>query len=187
MFANLETNFTSCELLSSSDLEDVRELAEPYISTNGITNHRKRRYLLGGAVLLYLHNNTEKVYRPSDVAEHLGEDYSPSKVTFSAYKLSEFHNCEYEKPDSYEFAKQYAQELDCGKNVFEMISQLYEDVGELPGKSNSGTGAAFLYIATLLTNDKRTQQEIAEVSGRSEVGIRNLYYEIIEESSIDIK
>lgn len=187
MFESLPTRLTKSGILPPQYKEKVCELAEEYVTNEDIVNHRKRKYIFSGTVLFVMHNYTDEVYRPADIAEALGDDYSPSQVTFSAYKIADMVGEEYQKPTTSCFAHHYAQKLDCRETVHSFIEQLYNDVGELAGKSNSGTGAAVLYIASLLGNDKRTQSEIAEISGRSEVGIRNLYYEILEKSTLDVE
>ena len=53
------------------------------------------------------------------------------------------------------------------------------------GRGPTGLAAAALYVASLITGEKRTQREIANVVGVTEVTIRNRYKEIITE--LDIK
>ncbi len=48
------------------------------------------------------------------------------------------------------------------------------------GRGPTGLAAAALYVASLMTGEKRTQREIADVVGVTEVTIRNRYKEIIE-------
>ncbi len=48
------------------------------------------------------------------------------------------------------------------------------------GRGPVGLAAASLYVASLLTGEKRTQREIADVVGVTEVTIRNRYKEIID-------
>lgn len=53
------------------------------------------------------------------------------------------------------------------------------------GRGPTGLAAAALYVASLITNEKRTQREIANVVGVTEVTIRNRYKEIVSELQID--
>jgi len=53
------------------------------------------------------------------------------------------------------------------------------------GRGPTGLAAASLYVASLMTAEKRTQREIADVVGVTEVTIRNRYKEIIER--LDLK
>mgnify|MGYP001580774752 CR=1 FL=1 len=62
------------------------------------------------------------------------------------------------------------------------------DVSELTsGRGPSGIAAATLYVASLLNNEKRTQREVADVAGITEVTIRNRYKELIERLDIEDK
>jgi transcription initiation factor TFIIB len=46
--------------------------------------------------------------------------------------------------------------------------------------------AAALYIASVLCGERRTQREVADVAGVTEVTIRNRYKELAEKLDIDI-
>ncbi len=48
------------------------------------------------------------------------------------------------------------------------------------GRGPTGIAAAALYVATLINGEKRTQREVAEIAGVTEVTIRNRYKELIE-------
>ena len=54
------------------------------------------------------------------------------------------------------------------------------------GKSPSGTAAASIYIASVLCGKRRTQEEVADVAGVTEVTVRNRYKELAEKLDIDI-
>ena len=53
------------------------------------------------------------------------------------------------------------------------------------GRGPTGLAAASLYIATVLCNNRRTQREVAEVAGVTEVTIRNRYKELADKLDID--
>ena len=53
------------------------------------------------------------------------------------------------------------------------------------GRGPIGLAAASLYVASLMTGEKRTQREIADVVGVTEVTIRNRYKEIIEKLKLE--
>jgi transcription initiation factor TFIIB len=55
-----------------------------------------------------------------------------------------------------------------------------QDVEITSGKGPMGVAAAALYVATLLCNERKTQREVADVAGVTEVTIRNRYKELIE-------
>jgi len=65
------------------------------------------------------------------------------------------------------------------------ILKMAEEAQLTSGRGPTGLAAAALYVASLLTNEKRTQREIANVVGVTEVTIRNRYKEIISELKIE--
>ncbi|RZB29341.1 MAG: transcription initiation factor TFIIB [Candidatus Argoarchaeum ethanivorans] len=54
------------------------------------------------------------------------------------------------------------------------------------GRGPTGVAAAAIYIASILNGDRRTQREVADVAGVTEVTIRNRYKELAEELDIEI-
>ncbi len=62
------------------------------------------------------------------------------------------------------------------------------DVSELTsGRGPAGIAAAALYVAALINNEKKTQREVADVAGITEVTIRNRYKELIDKLGIEDK
>jgi len=60
------------------------------------------------------------------------------------------------------------------------------DIVELTsGRGPAGIAAAALYVASLLNDEKRTQREVADVAGITEVTIRNRYKELIERLKLE--
>ena len=53
------------------------------------------------------------------------------------------------------------------------------------GRGPTGIAAASLYVAALINNEKRTQREVADIAGVTEVTIRNRYKELLKE--LDLK
>jgi len=54
------------------------------------------------------------------------------------------------------------------------------------GRGPTGVAAAAIYIASIQCDQRRTQREVAEVAGVTEVTIRNRYKELAEELDIEI-
>ncbi|MDF1557216.1 MAG: transcription initiation factor IIB [ANME-2 cluster archaeon] len=54
------------------------------------------------------------------------------------------------------------------------------------GRGPTGVAAAAIYISSILCGDRRTQREVAEVAGVTEVTIRNRYKELAEQLDIEI-
>jgi len=55
------------------------------------------------------------------------------------------------------------------------------------GRGPTGIAAASLYVAALINNEKRTQREVADIAGVTEVTIRNRYKELIKKLKLDDK
>jgi len=53
------------------------------------------------------------------------------------------------------------------------------------GKGPTGVAAAAIYVACVLSGEKRTQREVADIVGVTEVTIRNRYKEVIEKLGIE--
>jgi transcription initiation factor TFIIB len=54
------------------------------------------------------------------------------------------------------------------------------------GRGPTGIAAAATYVATVLTNERKTQREIAEIANVTEVTIRNRYKELLERLIIEV-
>jgi transcription initiation factor TFIIB len=54
------------------------------------------------------------------------------------------------------------------------------------GRGPTGLAAAALYISSVLCGERRTQREVAEIAGVTEVTIRNRYKELTKKLDIDI-
>lgn len=62
------------------------------------------------------------------------------------------------------------------------------DISELTsGRGPAGIAAAALYVSALLNDEKKTQREVADVAGITEVTIRNRYKELIDRLKLDDK
>lgn len=62
------------------------------------------------------------------------------------------------------------------------------DVSELTsGRGPAGIAAAALYVAALINDEKKTQREVADVAGITEVTIRNRYKELIDRLELEEK
>ncbi len=58
--------------------------------------------------------------------------------------------------------------------------------GLVSGRSPTGVSAAAVYIASALTGERRTQKEVADVAGVTEVTVRNRYRELKERLQIEV-
>ena len=54
------------------------------------------------------------------------------------------------------------------------------------GHGPTGLAAASIYIASILCGERKTQREVADVAGVTEVTIRNRYKELAEELDLGV-
>jgi transcription initiation factor TFIIB len=92
-------------------------------------------------------------------------------------------NLEIKPADPESYVPRFASDLDLSEEVERRARKLLQnakDKGVHSGKSPVGLAAAAVYAASLLTNEKVTQNEVSEVANISEVTIRNRYHELLE-------
>jgi transcription initiation factor TFIIB len=92
-------------------------------------------------------------------------------------------NLEIQPADPESYVPRFASDLDLSDEAERRARQLLESAKEEgihSGKSPVGLAAAAVYAASLLTNEKVTQNEVSEVANISEVTIRNRYHELLE-------
>lgn len=86
-----------------------------------------------------------------------------------------------------DYVPRFASDLDLPgiveSRAIEIIN-LAIDKGLTSGRSPTGVAAAALYVAAFLLNERKTQKEIADVAGVTEVTIRNRYKELSENLDI---
>ena len=84
-------------------------------------------------------------------------------------------------PESY--VGRFASDLDLGDEAERRARELLQGARERgmhSGKSPVGLAAAAVYAASLLSNEKVTQNAVSDVTDISEVTIRNRYHELLE-------
>ncbi|MGC9157086.1 MAG: transcription initiation factor IIB [Candidatus Micrarchaeia archaeon] len=87
------------------------------------------------------------------------------------------------------YVPRYVAALKLSSEVQEKAESLLRQAmkkGLVSGRSPTGVCAAAVYIASALVGERRTQKEVAEVAGVTEVTIRNRYRELKKELNIDV-
>ncbi|MEM4598623.1 MAG: transcription initiation factor IIB [Candidatus Diapherotrites archaeon] len=87
------------------------------------------------------------------------------------------------------YIPRFATELNLSGEVQEKGREIIEKAikkGLISGRGPTGVAAAAVYIASLLLAERRTQKEVANVAGVTEVTIRNRYRELKKELGIDV-
>ena len=86
------------------------------------------------------------------------------------------------KPSQY--VSKFSNQLTMQGKVEEIASKILKVASDLKltsGRGPTGIAAAASYIASLLTGERKTQREIAEIAQVTEVTIRNRYKELVEQ------
>ncbi len=92
--------------------------------------------------------------------------------------------------DPADYIYRFANLLHLKQETLELALELLKKAQEkklVAGRSATGIAAAILYIASELNKEKKTQKEIAEVAGVTEVTIRNRYRELVKELGLEDK
>ncbi|MCD6434454.1 MAG: transcription initiation factor IIB [Candidatus Diapherotrites archaeon] len=87
------------------------------------------------------------------------------------------------------YIPRFASELNLSGEVQELGREIVEKAikqGLISGRGPTGVAAAAVYIAGLLKGERRTQKEVANVAGVTEVTIRNRYRELKKEFNINV-
>jgi len=90
-------------------------------------------------------------------------------------------------PENYiiELASKLKLSHSAEKLAMEIVRE-YRDLGLDVGKPATGIAAASVYLASIIMNEKRTQQQVAEALGISDVSIRSRYGEMVEYLDITV-
>lgn len=87
------------------------------------------------------------------------------------------------------YIPRFASELNLSGEVQEEGRKILEQAiknGLISGRGPTGVAAAAVYIAGLLKGERRTQKEVANVAGVTEVTIRNRYRELKKRLNIEV-
>ncbi|BAB60249.1 transcription initiation factor B [TFB] [Thermoplasma volcanium GSS1] len=84
------------------------------------------------------------------------------------------------------FCSKLKLSMDTRNKALEILRDA-ENVGLTSGKGPTGVAAAAIYIASLITGERRTQRAVAEVAGVTEVTIRNRYKELTEKLKLNVE
>lgn len=93
-------------------------------------------------------------------------------------------------PTPLSYVSRLCSELKLSQKVKERATEILKESIEkelISGRGPVGIAAAAIYIATVLCDEKRTQRQIAEIAGVTEVTIRNRYKEIAKILDIDLE
>lgn len=114
----------------------------------------------------------------------------PKKEIGRAYRaISHGLNLKIPLTDPISYVPRYVNALKLSAEAQEEAMKLLKEAmrkGLVSGRSPTGVSAAAVYIAGALAGERRTQKEVADVAGVTEVTIRNRYRELKEQLNIDV-
>ena len=168
---------------------DIRELASS-IYRKAVDNHLIRGRTIEGVVSASIYIACRKYNLPRTLAE-ISEVSELSKkelgrvYRFIANKL----NIKLAPTSPGDYIPRFASELNLSEKIqvksLEIIGQSRKK-GLVIGKGPNGFAAAALYIASQQLGERRTQKDIADVAGVTEVTLRNRYKEISENLNLSV-
>jgi transcription initiation factor TFIIB len=88
-----------------------------------------------------------------------------------------------------DYISRFASELKLSGEVQSKALEILKEAHDkelTSGRGPTGVAAASIYIASILCNERRTQREVADVAGVTEVTIRNRYKELTEKLGIQV-
>lgn len=87
-----------------------------------------------------------------------------------------------------DYIPRFASALNLSAETQSKAVEILEDAREAEltsGRGPTGIAAAALYVSSLIHGEKRTQREVADVAGVTEVTIRNRYKELIKKLKLE--
>ncbi len=89
-----------------------------------------------------------------------------------------------------DYIGRFCSELKLSSEVQAKCSELIKQADErelTSGRGPTGIAAAVIYISSILLHERRTQREVADIAGVTEVTIRNRYKELADELGITVQ
>lgn len=161
----------------------VRESAAK-VYRNALDNKLIRGRTIEGVVSSSIYIACRQCKIPRTLSEIAGESSLTRKQLARTYRfLARELNIKLDPVSPVDYIPRFASELNISEQSQAKAIRIVEeskDAGLNSGKGPGGIAAAALYISTLLDNEKKSQRDIAEVAGITEVTLRNRYKELSE-------
>ena len=143
-----------------------------------------------GVVAAALYAACRKYNIPRTLSEIHDKTNIPTKVIGRNYRhLSRKLKLKLLPTKPQDYLSRFCNKLELSKEVQQKAEEIIKKAlkKDLPnGKTPIGTAAASIYIAAVLCNEKKTQNQVAEVTGVTEVTIRHHYKILSKELNINI-
>lgn len=153
---------------------------------NGLVRGRSIESMVAASV--YLACREHKVPRPLDEIEHTAK-VNRKELAHCIRLILRGLQLKTPRPNAADFIPRFATELKLSTKTRTKALEIIEKAKQLGitgGKDPTGLAAAALYIAGILTGERRAQREIAEVAHVTEVTIRNRYKELVKKLGLDV-
>ena len=88
-----------------------------------------------------------------------------------------------------DYVSRFCSELKLSGDTQGKVMEILKEAADAEltsGRGPTGIAAASIYVASILCGERRTQREVSEVAGVTEVTIRNRYKELAEKLDINI-
>ncbi len=187
---NLATAFTELDrLVSSLKLPESVAKEAAYIYRKAVKKELIRGRLIESVVAAVVYAVCRMKRIPKTLEDIARVSGSEKKEIGRAYRfLKRELNLNVPTSDPSIYISKFASELGLDEEVqreaIEIIKKAL-DKGILSGRGPTGVAAAALYIAAARQGKKKTQKEVADVAGVTEVTIRNRYRELKKELGIE--
>lgn len=169
--------------------KDVRETAA-IIYRKAVEKNLIRGRSIESIVAASIYAACRKVGMPRTLDEVAKASELNKKKIGRAYRhLTKELNLNLKPTTANSYINQFCSKLKLDKNVAtraEDVVRRATEAGITSGKGPTGVAAAAIYIAANMENQPRTQKEIADVAGVTEVTIRNRYKEISSALNMEI-
>ncbi len=167
----------------------VRESAAK-VYRNALENKLIRGRTIEGVVLSSIYIACRQCKIPRTLSEIACESSLTRKQLARTYRfLARELNIKLNPVSPVDYIPRFASELNISEHSQAKAIRIVEeskDAGLNSGRGPGGIAAAALYISTLMDNEKKSQRDIAEVAGITEVTLRNRYKELSENLNLPL-
>ncbi|MDI6591958.1 MAG: hypothetical protein QME61_03440 [Patescibacteria group bacterium] len=148
-------------------------------------NRNKKKVI--AAILAIVCRQSREPRGFSEITKAIGLKKNTRGIKKIAYEIVRKFKINLPPLNPEDFVPRFCDALDLTNEVKEKTREIIREVTEkgLTNKKPTSIAATAIYIGAILNNKYRTQKEISEVTGISEVTIRNIYKEIREKLDID--
>lgn len=169
-------------IIDKLDISEETENLSYYIFKKSLENNfnvgRNKNNVVCSALYIACKLEKEPIFL-KEIAEASGQ---PENKIFNTYRsLVKQLEIKIEPIEPEKFISKIIYELDLTEKTEKKAKEIIGDIrkmGYISGKSPQGIAAGTVYFASILCNEKRTQQEIAEVAQVSQNTVRNHYKKI---------